>query len=144
MVRGGASEIPDPVPLDSVPDADRVDLRAVYSTRPDHHFLDSLGIVELHVHAHQYVELQAQVAARHHPAGLQPSVPSAPGAHVAHSLRGDLLRRVSRLRAATPGNDGLLYRRLAVVRVLPLPVREARGAVHDALAEAGRLLRLAC
>ena len=67
-----------------------------------------------------------------------------PACDAAHSVRGDVLRRVSGLRAAAPGDDGVLHRGVAVVRLLPLSLCEARCPVHHALAEASRLLRSEC
>ena len=50
-------------------------------------------------------------------------VPSAAGDRAAGALRGDLLRRVPRLRHAAHRDDVLLHHRLAVVPFLALPLR---------------------
>src|SRR6478609_9188476 len=81
------------------------------------------------------------MATRVDPQGLQPSVPPDASDHVARSLRCHVLCGLSRVWAAIAGHDGVLRRRLSVVRVLSLPLCAARCSVHHAVAEAGWLLR---
>ena len=77
-----------------------------------------------------------QVAAGHDPARLHASVPPAAGDRAVRALRGDLLRDLPGLRRAAHRDGGVLHHRVAVVPLLPLPLRAARRPVHHAVAEA--------
>jgi L-asparagine transporter-like permease len=101
------------------------------------------GLLGYTVHVVQHGHVPKQVAARKHQARIRASVPSAARHRAPGAVLDDLLRGVPRIWNAARGDDGVLYRRFAVVPLPPLQVRPPRRSVHDAVAAAaGLLIRL--
>ena len=108
--------------------------------QPGDHLLDPVGRARYTFMSINIVMFRQEMAARLDPARLHAPVPSAAGDRAVRALRGHLLRDLPRLRLAADRHDALLHPGLAVVPLLPLPVRAPRRPVHHAVAEAAGLL----
>src|ERR1041385_9212800 len=125
MVLGRASEIPDAVPIDPVPAADRARICVHRGPQPGNHIFDSLGRSALHLHEHQHHNVQKKMARGIDPARIYASVPSHSSANAVRTMRDYLLRHLPRLRLTAERDGNLLRYRVAVVSLLSLPVRPA-------------------
>src|SRR5581483_5245508 len=132
--------VPYAISRDSVPHAHRVGVCVHRGSEPSDHVLDFVRRASLHLHEHQYRDVPEQVAGGQHSPRLHASVPSGAGGAALHAVRDHANRDLPRLRFAVERDGHLLCHRVDLVPLLPLQVRAARRSVHDAVAEATRLL----
>src|SRR5437867_2679650 len=122
MVLGRASEVPDALPFDPVPAADRARIRIHRRPQPGNYVFDSLGRAALYVHEHQHRDVQKKMARRIDPARIYASVPSDSSGDAVRAVRDYFLCHLSGLRLTAERDGNLLCHRVAVVSLLPLQV----------------------